>query len=206
MCGRFGQVAPKDENEIWQRYELSNKPRIKSTYNIAPSMQALTITRNSPNTGKLRSFGIEAGFRPGLLINAKSETAATLRSFSKMFREGRCLIPASFFFEWQKTADGKQPYCFKIKGENVFSFAGLYRDDGFVILTTKPNSLMEPVHDRMPCILTKKDEDLWLDPEANPDKLMELLDPFPANHMEAYKVSELVNTPKNQTPEIIVPI
>lgn len=205
MCGRYGTIAPKDDVEVWQRYELSNKPEIKTTYNIAPTMQGLVVHKNSPNLGEYLPFGIEASWKPGMrLINAKSETVAELRTFAKMFRETRCLIPASFFFEWQKTEKGKQPLCFKVKGEDLFSFAGIYRpEEGFVILTTKPNSIMEPIHNRMPCILTEKDEDIWLDPKSSVNKLMELLDPFPSNHMEAFHVSELVNSPRNQGPEVI---
>lgn len=208
MCGRYGVISPKDEVEVWERFQLSNKPEIKTSYNLAPTMKGLVIHRNSPNIGEYLSFGIEAPWKPGMrLINAKSETVATLKTFSKMFRETRCLIPASFFFEWQRLEESKQPYCFKVKGEDLFSFAGIYKPgEGFVILTTKPNKIMEPIHNRMPCILTQKDEELWLNPDAKPEKLMELLDPFPANHMEAYKISDLVNTPRNQTPEILKPI
>lgn len=207
MCGRYGTIAPKDDVEVWERYELSNKPKIQTTYNIAPTMKGLVVHRNSPNIGEYLPFGIEASWKPGMrLINAKSETVAELRTFSKMFRESRCLVPASFFFEWQKNDDGKQPYCFKVKGEDIFSFAGIYRpEEGFVIITTKPNSIMKPVHDRMPCILTKQDEEIWLNPDTPENQLMELLDPFPANHMETYKVSSLVNTPRNQSSEIIKP-
>lgn len=208
MCGRYGTISPKDEVEVWERYHLNNKPKIQTTYNIAPTMKGLVVHRNSPNLGEYLSFGIEAGWKPGMrLINAKSETVAELRTFSKMFRETRCLIPASYFFEWQKTGATKQPYCFKVKGENLFSFAGIYKPgEGYVILTTQPNSLMEPIHNRMPCILAKNDEELYLNPDTNVNKLMELLEPFPVNHMEAYKVSSLVGSPRNQTPEIIKPI
>lgn len=208
MCGRYGTISPKDEVEVWERYQLSNKPEINTTYNLAPTMKGFVVHRNSPNIGEYLSFGIEASWKPGMrLINAKSETVAELRTFSKMFRETRCLIPASFFFEWQKLEDGKQPFCFKVKGEDLFSFAGIYKPgEGFVILTTKPNTIMEPIHNRMPCILTQSDEELWLDPEARPEKLMELLDPFPANHMEMFAVSDLVNSPRNQNIAVIKPI
>lgn len=205
MCGRYGLVSPKDETEVWKRWELSNKPKIQTTYNLAPTMKGLVVHRNSPNIGEYLPFGIEAPWKPGmLLINAKSETVGELRTFSKMFRETRCLIPASFFFEWQKSESGKQPFYIKVKGESIFSFAGIYKPgEGFIILTSAPNSLMSPIHNRMPCILTKNDEKLWLEPNTNPNKLMELLDPFPSNHMEAHKVSDLVNSPKNQQPELI---
>lgn len=171
-------------------------------------MKSLVVHKNSPQIGEFLPFGFEASWKPGMQIfNAKSETVAELRTFSKLFRESRCLIPASFFFEWQKTTEGKQPFCIRLKDEDMFSFAGIYRpDEGFVIITTKPNSLMEPIHNRMPCILTKKDEDIWLNPDSTEDELMPLLEPFPASHMEAYQVSKLVNSASGQGKEVIKPL
>ncbi len=207
MCGRYGTIAPKDEVEVWKRFELSNKPKIQTTYNIAPTMKGLVVHRNSPNIGEYLAFGIES-WKPGMkLINAKSETVAELRTFSKMFRETRCLIPASFFFEWQKTDHGKQPYCFRVKERDMFSFAGIYRPgEGFVILTTTPNSLMEPVHNRMPVILDEKDEEIWLNPDSKEEYLLEMLKPYPNSKMEAIQVSDLVNSPRNQNLDILKPI
>ena len=71
------------------------------------------------------------------LINAKSETVSTLRTYKTLFRESRCLVPADVFFEWKRLSDGKQPYAFGLKDGSVFSFAGLSTDTGFVILTTR---------------------------------------------------------------------
>jgi putative SOS response-associated peptidase YedK len=123
-----------------------------------------------------------------------------------MFREGRCLIPATHFFEWQKLADGKQPFAFALSEQKAFAFAGVYNDSGFVILTTLPNTLMEPVHNRMPCILAKDVEDDWLNPDTSEDQLIAMLKPYPADQMKKWPVSSLVNKPQNNFPEILKPI
>ncbi|MCL6096290.1 MAG: SOS response-associated peptidase [Patescibacteria group bacterium] len=207
MCGAYGFLGTsgfKSSINILLRYQLSNKPEMQDMFNIRPTMKALVITRNSPNLGKLLPFGIKAPWSESqLLINAKSETVSQLRTFKTMFKEGRCLVPASFFFEWQKQEDLKQPFCIKLKNTDVFSLAGLYNNEGFVILTTKPNKLMSPIHNRMPVILNKEDEDIWLDQESEEGSLTDLFAPFDANKMEAYPVSSLVNSAKNQSPEII---
>lgn len=208
MCGAYGLggfSGFKGSINILLRFSLQNKPEVKETLNIRPTMKSIVVTRNSPNTGRILQFGIEAPWKPGMmLINAKSETVHELRTYKKMFKESRCLVPASFYFEWQKHDDGtKTPYCFKVKGNDIFSFAGLYNEKGFVILTTKPNKLGAKVHDRMPVILFKEDEDIWLNPDSTEGELTDMLAPFPENKMDAFPVSSLVNSPRNQTTDIL---
>jgi len=211
MCGAYGlggYSGFKVSINMLLRFQLQNKPKIPESPNIRPTMKSLTVHRSIPNTGEVLAFGIEAAWKEGqLLINAKSETAHQLRTFSKMFRERRCLIPATHYFEWKKNDDGsKTPYLFRLKGKKVFSFAGLYNDKGFVILTTKPNKLGAKVHNRMPCILSKEDEDKWLDADDKETELLTLLDSFPESEMEAYAVSTLVNSAKNQSDAILRPL
>lgn len=204
MCGAYGFSSFGGSVNVWLRYELDNKPEVRESFNIRPSLPALVVTRNSPNKGEIKSFGIKAPWDDKkLLINAKSETVAELRTFAKMFRESRCLIPATYFFEWQRTKEGKQPYAFSLKDNEPFSFAGLYRDDGFVILTTKPNTLMEDVHNRMPVILSREDEDLYLNPDTEEAHLLEMLEPYPVDEMRRWAVSSLVNRPSNNGPEVL---
>ena len=206
MCGAFGFAPFKGSVNIALRYHLSNKPEVKASYNIRPTMKALTVTRNSPNMGAFKSFGIKAPWNEKqLLINAKSETVGKLKTFKGMFEKTRCLVPASHFFEWQKTEDRKIPYAISVKDKKAFSFAGIFRDDAFVILTTNPNSLMKPIHNRMPVVLTEKEENMWLDPETPTGKLEEFFEPFPSSKMEAWEVSDLVNSARNQTKDVISP-
>lgn len=210
MCGAFGMGGYSGFGasiNILLRFELENKPHWKESYNIRPTQEALIVTRNSPNKGVISKFGIKAPWDEGkLLINAQSETVAEKRTFKKMFRETRCLIPATWFFEWKRLEDGKQPYAFSLKSEEVFSFAGIYNDSGFVILTSRPNSLMEDIHNRMPCILKPEDEDIWLNPDTNENHLLELLSPYPPDDMKRWAVSTLVNKPANNFPEILRPL
>lgn len=203
MCGAFGYTSKKDPHE---RYNFTNNVDLKHTYNIRPSMKALVITQ--ANEGIIQTFGWKAPWG-GFLLNAKSETAPELRSFAKMFRESRVIIPASFFFEWQKHEDKtKTPYLFKLKDTDAFSFAGISNEEenAFAILTTTPNLLLEDVHNRMPVILPPDMEEKWLNPDTEAEELSELLRPFDHELMERYAVSNLVNSPRNQTAEIIKPI
>ena len=210
MCGAYGFLGTSGFQKsvnLLLRYQLDNNIKPEDGWNIRPSMKALIITRNSPNTGVMSTFGYKPPWSESMmLINAKSETVAELPTYKKMFRESRCLVPASYFFEWQKSEGMKQPYCIKVKNNNAFSFAGLYNDQGFVIITTKPNELMEPIHNRMPVILTEKEEEEWLNHDTSEDRLISMLTPFPADKMEAYPVSSLVNSAKIQSKEVIVPI
>ena len=127
MCGAYGLggfSSFKGSVNILLRLQIQNKLDIPESPNIRPSMKALTVHRNSPNTGENLEFGIEAPWKEGqLLINAKSETVNQLRTFSKMFRESRCLVPATHYFEWMKNDDGsKTPYCFRLKKRKTILF------------------------------------------------------------------------------------
>ena len=125
-------------------------------------------------------------------------------------------MPASGFYEWQKTERGKIPYFIHLKDTELFAFAGLYdvwKDaEGqelrtYTILTTTPNALMQPIHNRMPVILQPDDEGTWIDPGVNdPVSLLSLLKPFPAELMEAYTVSRAVNSPANDSNELLSPV
>lgn len=151
------------------------------------------------------------------MINAKSETLTEKPSFRKPFKEKRCLVLADGFYEWGKTdKKNKVPYRLVLKNRQPFAFAGLWdiwkTPEGdkllsFTIITTSANELMESIHDRMPVILHEKDEAKWLDPEfKDTEKLSSLLQPYPSELMEAYKVSTIVNSPKNDTLACIEPV
>jgi putative SOS response-associated peptidase YedK len=217
MCGRFGlanyEILPKRFDVISEQIQQLT---LEPSYNIAPTTTVATIVRHSPNSLELMRWGFlphwakdKKGVRE--LINAKAEGLATSKTFKKAFQFQRCIIPASFFFEWRKGESGKTPYCIKVKGEEVFGFAGLYFEaeggHSCVIITTAPNELMEPIHNRMPAILGREDEDGWLDPDqSEPEILLPMLESFPAELMEAYPVSPAVNSPRNQSAEVIRPV
>ena len=123
----------------------------------------------------------------------------------------RCLIPADGFYEWAKTAKGKQPYCFEVNDGELFAFAGLWdrwKDasgktvDTCSILTTTPDALTAPVHDRMPVILDPDGYDIWLDPGIRDvSAASELLKPYDARAMRCYPVSTRINHAANDDEE-----
>jgi putative SOS response-associated peptidase YedK len=216
MCGRY---SVDDFDHFKERFDVANfdafdfKPR----YNVAPS-QVLPVIVNEGESrvepmrwGLIPSWAKEAsiGYK---MINAKAETVAEKSSYKKPLQLQRCLVPATGFYEWKKEGNGKQPYYFHLKDEKLFAFAGLYsiwhdtqgnEVKSYTIITTKPNKLLEPIHDRMPVILKREDESMWLNPDiTEPARLLPLLAPYPDSEMETYPVSAQVNSPKNDTKEV----
>jgi putative SOS response-associated peptidase YedK len=218
MCGRFNQTASGEE--IAEAFDLDEVPSLLPRYNIAPT-QPVAIVGVQPKTGRRGlatltwglvphgSLGGEHGF-----INARAETAWEKPSFREAFARRRCLVPATGFYEWQKT-DGKrrQPWLLRLASGRVFAFAGLWEPPvasaatpTFTILTTEPNELAARVHDRMPVIVDPADYGAWLDPAvARPQPLRALLRPFPAAAMIAFPVSTAVNNPAVDDPSCLAP-
>jgi len=225
VCGRITLSTDKDDLQSrWGFIDPSGVlDLIKPRYNIAPSQNSPTLVVKEDRRvlvmmrwGLVPFWAKEAsiGYK---IINAKSETLTEKPSFRKPFKEKRCLVLADGFYEWEKTdKKNKAPYRFVLKNRQPFAFAGLWdvwkTPEGdtllsFTIITTRANELMERIHDRMPVILNEKDEAKWLDPEfKDTDKLSSLLQPYPSEQMVAYKVSTIVNSPKNDTPSCIEPV
>ena len=146
------------------------------------------------------------------LINARSETAGEKPSFRPALRERRCLVPANWFYEWKGDRGAKIPHVIRRRDGGLFAMAGLYetwqRPDGgtlrtFTILTRSPNSLVASIHDRMPVMLREGEESTWLSSETDPGRFLHEAEPYPAGDMEAYPVSRLVNSVRNNSPELI---
>lgn len=216
MCGRYG-FSIKDKREFLNRFDIETVNfELRASYNVAPTQEMPVVECHSPNSAHIRKWGIQPSWSKMFLINAQAEKLVSSNLWKKAFLESRCIVPATYFLEWRRLPDGKQPYLIKLKSYNLFGFAGIivkYHDDkkqekeGYVIITTKSNSLMEKIHIRMPAILRKKDEDNWLNIDnAEIDKLLEFLAPYSASEMEAYPISSLVNSPKNNFKEITKPI
>ena len=223
MCGRFTLFAPY--YEIIDRFDIESafaENDYIPSYNIAPSQQVVAIINDGRKNrlGHLR-WGLippwakdeKIGYK---MINARAETVAEKPSFRKAFQKQRCIIPADSFYEWKKEDGKKIPMRIKLKTDELFAIAGLWESwkspEGKVIhtctaITTKPNDLMKPIHDRMPVILKREDEAAWLDPRKNDvDFLGNMLLPFDEGQMDAYSVSSAVNSPKNNEESLIVPI
>jgi putative SOS response-associated peptidase YedK len=147
-------------------------------------------------------------------INARSETLLDRPMFRGALASRRCIIPADGFYEWTKPPDGgkKQPVHIRLRGGRPFGFAGIFvmaDDDELTcaILTCEPNAVMAELHHRMPCILQPADEDLWLDPAVtDPVALLACLQPYPAEEMEAYPVSDEVNSSRGEGAQLLLPL
>ena len=218
MCGRFNQTASGDE--IALAFAIDDSPELAPRYNIAPTQPVAVVLLEAAGRRRLleRRWGLvprdalgkERGF-----INARAETAADKTAFSEAFAARRCLIPATGFYEWQKLAGRRpQPWLFRLATGAPFAFAGLWEPAAAypeavatcTILTTAPNDLTRPVHDRMPVILAPESYARWLDPRlATRDELRALLAPFPVAAMTAYPVSTRVNNAAFDDPGCLVP-
>jgi putative SOS response-associated peptidase YedK len=218
MCGRYAMYGP--QSRYREHFGTEDEFEFAPRYNVAPS-QSLPILRQDPDgrrTFEPARWGLIPSWVKELTglnrpINAKAETAAIRPMFRHAFRKSRVLVPADAFFEWQAVAGKKQPYLIRMRDESPFGMAGLlehwHGPDGevasFAILTTEPNPLMAAIHNRMPAIIRPEDYAVWLDPErANVEELQGLLGAYPERLMEAYPVSQKVNGPKNEGPDLIL--
>lgn len=150
------------------------------------------------------------GMKP--IINARAETVASKPCFKEAFQTKRCLVIADGFYEWKKSKGGKIPFRIILKTEEPFAFAGIWStihnaagedEQTFAIITTTPNELVAEIHDRMPAMLHARDEEDWLNPQLSLQDAQALLVPYPAELLTAYQVSPKVNSPANNSPEVI---
>lgn len=188
-------------------------------FNVAPT-QPVPVLRQHPKEPRRDLTLMRWGLIPSWakdtsgaarMINARSETAHTLPAFREAMKLRRCLVPADGFYEWQRRGSSKQPFCFEVNDGELFAFAGVWErwkdaSGNWVktcsILTTTPNAVTAPVHDRMPVILDPDSYDLWLDPGMNDAAAAsELLKPFDARLMRCYPVSARVNHVANDDEE-----
>ena len=236
MCGRFGipgdyvemannfDISPGIERDtVWETLI----PR----YNVAPTDQVPAIFEKDghrylePMRWGLIPFHAEQMRGRAVLdrnektintpINARAETVESRGSFKSSFQKRRCLIPAGGFYEWKKNGRKKSPYWLHLEDQPWMAFAGLYNwwktplgkwMSSCTIITTVANGFMEPIHERMPVILTEGTYDLWLDPENRDlSDLKEVLVPFPSAKMRGHRIASLVNKVQNDGPGLIEP-
>jgi putative SOS response-associated peptidase YedK len=219
VCGRFTLFASNDE--IARLLDLPEVPAIPPRYNVAPTQTLFAVRVNQ--AGDREPAFLRWGLIPSWaddpavgnrMINARSETVADRPAFRSAFRKRRCLIPASGFYEWQKTGGKKQPYYIRTRNGQPFVFAGLWESwsrgeepvESCTIVTTEANDLMRPLHDRMPVILHREDYDRWLDTGLqDASKLMPLLVPYSGDDLTAYAVSTRVNNARNEDARCVEP-
>ncbi len=221
MCGRFTLTASVEE--IIERFLIDSfleEELFSPSYNIAPSQSVLAVINDgTSNRMGFLKWGLIPPWAKDMsiankMINARAETLAEKPSFRNAFKKKRCLIIADSFYEWKRHEDKtKTPMRIKLKSEELFAMAGLWEQwkspEGKAIfscsvITTTPNDLMADIHDRMPVILKPEDENTWLNPTiSDPNFLNQFLVPFDQNLMEAYEVSSQVNSPKNNSIDLI---
>ncbi len=218
MCGRY-RIKDSDltRENILRLYgiDLGNLTR---RYNVAPSQEMPVVALDdagAPRAASMRwglvPFWDKAAKPKFASINARSEDALAKPMFRQSVQQRRCLVPADGFYEWQQLpTGGKQPYDIQLKDGRPFFFAGIYeratelRPETFLLFTTRPNDLMQPFHDRMPVILRDEDLPRWLNAEPiTPAEFAALTVPHPADDMAARPISSLVNSPRNDGPEVL---
>ena len=222
MCGRFTlTVNPADLQETFENYTFpaTFAPR----FNIAPTQPILTIPNDDRNAADFFIWGLIPMWAkdPSIgnrLINARAETLEEKPAFRGSLKYKRCLILADGFYEWRTSPGGKAkiPYFIHMNDRKPFAFAGLWDSwnspDGSqiktaTIITTEPNDLMSLIHNRMPAILHRRDYAKWLDASPQtPESLKSLIKPYPAEQMNAYPVSTMVNKPENDIPQLVIPV
>ena len=194
---------------------------LQPSFNVAPTDNVAVLLNNGVKQLVAMRWGLVPFWAtdPKIAskhINARAETLTVKPAFKDAFKRRRCLVVADGFFEWQKQGASKTPLFIHLEPERPFGFAGLYEiwspplGEKLVtctIITTEPNELVRPIHDRMPVILPKDAEDFWLDSAVEDHtRLLDLLQPYQASDMSAFTVSTLVNSVKNNSPECIEPV
>ena len=222
MCGR--STLTIDPNHLQEAFPWATLPDdLPPRYNIAPSQHVAVIPNTGDNVITMYKWGLIPSWSkdPSIgdrMINARSESLAEKPSFRNAFRRRRCLILADGFYEWKQNPGmkSKQPIYIHLKNNRPFAFAGLWEvwnsPDGSeirscTIITTQPNKLLEPIHNRMPVILPPDAYQQWLLPgDQTAAQLNKLLVPYPPEEMVAYPVSKLVNSPQYDSFELIKPV
>ncbi len=218
MCGRYTLAA--EPEQLARAFGLAVPPVCAPRYNIAPS-QEVPIVRMVE--GRVELVLVRWGLipassvkpeSPGRTINARAETIDRLPSFRESFRKRRCLVPASGFYEWQRTGGKKQPYYIRATGAEPIAFAGVWDRwlgasgpiESCAIITTDANPLVAKLHTRMPAIIAPKNYTTWLSPHSTPSSLHALLEPYVEHDLDAFAVSTLVNDPKHELRACVEPL
>jgi putative SOS response-associated peptidase YedK len=221
MCGRFTRSSPREV--ICEEFHAvpSGTIDFAPRYNICPGEAVLAVVGAgaAPHLGMLR-WGLVPFFAQDpsggpRAINARAETLAARPTFREAFRHRRCLVVADGFYEWRREGRVRTPYFVRPVAGRPIAFAGLWdrwrAPEGGVlatcaIVTCPANERLAAIHERMPVIVAAADRGRWLDPRADPARLPALLRPCPSEALDAYEVSRLVNSPRNDAPECARPI
>lgn len=223
MCGRFTLRA--SASVVAEQFALFELPPFTARFNIAPTQPVPVVRLRSGQQESQRELvWLQWGLIPSWaespalgsrLINARAESAAEKPAFRTAVRQRRCLVVADGFYEWQAVDGAKRPHFFHLRDDRPFAFAGMWEAwegpdhsmlETCAIITTEPNELMRPIHNRMPVILPPVAYAAWLNPAIlEPRRLASLLVPYAGNDLRAYAVSSFVNSPGHESPQCIEP-
>ncbi|MGB1249959.1 MAG: SOS response-associated peptidase [Candidatus Promineifilaceae bacterium] len=215
MCGRFDLIATADQ--LATALNAPAPEQLVLRYNIAPTQPVAALRHDLRGQREITHFhwGLIPSWSKDMkwaarMINARSETVHEKRSYRNAFKRRRCIVPATGFYEWQRIGKQKRPMRIHMQDKAIFGMAGLWESwqgiESCTILTMRPNSLMTPIHDRMPVILNPEDYDIWLGADTPLLALSAMFQPFSAEKMHAYPVSRYVGNVRNEGPACIAPI
>lgn len=223
MCGRF--TLHHSTQEVAERFAAQQVLfPLENRYNIAPG-QAIPVIANSTLAGARWMEAMKWGLVPfwakdpeigNRLINARAETIAEKPAYKQALKRRRCIVPSDGFYEWQAQSAGPRlPHHIRLQDGELFGFAALWEEweapdssplRTCTIITVAPNEIMAPIHNRMPAILRRKDEDAWLDPQLKEtEAIVAMLQAYPAKEMQAFPVSRRVNAPQNDDESCLEP-
>ena len=200
MCGRFTQT--KNREEVLKTLgEIELPPLFYGRYNIAPTQKIAVIRQGEPTHAEECMWGFKNPRSGAPIINARAETLAERPMFKDLLSTSRCLIPADGFYEWK----GKQPYYFQLPDEQLFAFAGLWRDGRCTIITRSADANMQGIHDRMPVILPFNHWATWLAPSGRVTSVLTIVSTDVTPSLKTRPVSRRVNKVANDDPSCLDP-
>lgn len=223
MCGRFFRDVSWATLRQWYNLFAETAPNLQPQFNIAPTHDLMII-----GNARVQGGGTRREFRwahwglippwakdaslAARMINARSETVAEKPAYRAAYKRRRCLIPASGFFEWHTTDQGKQPYVVRPSGGEPMTFAGLWEENeelgvrSCTILTRAANDTLKPIHHRMPVLLHPDQFEVWLNHDASKEAVQALLGPYGYDDLSVYPVNRAVGNVRHDDPENIVSI
>jgi putative SOS response-associated peptidase YedK len=222
MCGRYTITATPDQLALHFDASLpSGNASYVQRYNAAPTQHLPVLLNTGERQIDLLRWGLIPSWSKGIdnkysMINARAETLTEKPSFKRALERRRCLVLTDGFYEWQKLPDGgKVPTRITLTTEDLFAFAGLWETwhdpnggviRSFTVITTQANEIMQPIHDRMPVILSREAQQHWLDDNAGLAIWNDLLRPCPSDLLKTYPVSKRVNVATVDDPSLIAPL
>ena len=214
MCGRISLFAGLGDLASQFQFDLGLiEAAYRPSWNIAPTTPILAVKAEDGRrrAGMMRwdfTFGARrdgsSSSRP--LFNARSETLTERSAFRAAFAGRRCLVPVNGFYEWRDDGSGRTPLWIHRTDERPFALAGIYNaipSEAACVITCAPNSLMEPIHHRMPVVLADDEYHAWLAAETEPETLRDLLAPREWPELTARPVSSTVNRAGADGPQLI---